>query len=419
MSPIEQGPDRFIVTGARVFDGSSVQDGVDVAVADGQIVAVGPALDADGFAVVDGSGATLLPGLIDSHTHPTGTALELAILFGVTTELDMFTVPERLGDQRVRAAERNDLADIRSASTGATVLGGHPSMLIGLSFREQFPVVSGPQDAAAFVEARVAEGADYIKMLIDDGTALGHESPSLSEETARSIVEEAHARGLLAVAHATSLENALSAIRAGVDGLVHVFMDQPPTDAAVAVFKDAGVFVVPTLVTMGSMASDLTGAAVGDDERARDYIPDDWHANLCTCWQLGSPSKLENALLAVGALHKAGVPILAGTDAADIGVLGTAHGVSLHQELALLVDAGLTPAEALAAATSVAAESFRLTDRGRIAPGLQADLVLVDGDPTAQVGDSLSIRGVWRRGEKLVRESVRHVPTPSPLAVGS
>ena len=186
---------------------------------------------------------------------------------------------------------------------------------------------------------------------------------------ARVVVTEAHAHGKLAVAHATSVQNTLAAVRAGVDGLVHTFMDQPPTDEVVQTLKRAGVFVIPTLVTLGSMASELTGQAVADDDRARRFIPDAWHQNLCTCWQLGSPSTLANAKLATGALHRAGVRIVAGTDAADVGVLGTAHGVSLHQELSLLVECGLTPVEALTAATSAAADSFRLPDRGRLAPG--------------------------------------------------
>ncbi|MET7508465.1 amidohydrolase family protein [Streptomyces albidoflavus] len=393
----------FVVTGARVFDGERSLDGVDVLVEDGRVAALVRGAGTEGRETVDGTGATLLPGLIDAHTHPTGDALALALLFGVTTELDMFTVPERLGDQRTRAAARDDLADIRSASTGATVLGGHPSQLIGLSFREQFPVVSGPADAARFVRERVAEGADFIKLLIDDGTATGHPSPTLTEETARIVVATAHEAGLLAVAHATSRQNTLAAVRAGADGLMHVFMDRPPDEETTARIRDAGVFVVPTLVTMGSMAGDLTGRSVADDPRARPLIPSGWHANLCRCWQFGGPGSLRNARDVTAALHRAGVPLLAGTDAADVGVLGTAHGVSLHQELRLLVECGLTPAEALAAATSVPADRFRLPDRGRIAPGRQADLLLVDDDPVTDITRTLSIREVWRRGRRLDR----------------
>ena len=116
------------------------------------------------------------------------------------------------------------------------------------------------------------------------------------------------------------------------------------------------------------------------------------------------------------ALHRAGVPILAGTDAAGVGVLGTAHGISLHGELRLLVQAGLTPLEALRAATSVPARHFGFTDRGRLAPGLQADFLLVEGDPTANIDDTLSIRGIWRRGERLDRDAKRQRLVPQRSA---
>jgi hypothetical protein len=98
------------------------------------------------------------------------------------------------------------------------------------------------------------------------------------------------------------------------------------------------------------------------------------------------------------------VRILAGTDAPNPG---TAHGATIHRELELLVAAGLTPAEALGSATSVPAASFGLADRGRIAPGLRADLLLVDGDPTADIKATRAIAGVWKQGEPVDRDSVR------------
>jgi hypothetical protein len=100
----------------------------------------------------------------------------------------------------------------------------------------------------------------------------------------------------------------------------------------------------------------------------------------------------------------AGVPILAGTDTPNPG---TAHGVSMHRELELLVEAGLTPAQALAAATAVPAARFGLADRGRIAPGLRADLVLVKGDPTTDITATRRIAGVWKRGQPADREALR------------
>src|SRR5258707_1366630 len=103
-------------------------------------------------------------------------------------------------------------------------------------------------------------------------------------------------------------------------------------------------------------------------------------------------------------LREVGARILAGTDAP---MPGTAHGVSLHRELELLVHAGLTPLEALAAATSLPADAFGLHDRGRIAPGLRADLLLVEGDPGSDILATRHIRGVWKRGKPVHRSAYR------------
>lgn len=394
----------FAIRDVRVFDGEDVVEDSTVHIKGGFIESVARQFDSTAdIDVIDGRGKTLLPGLIDSHTHAQPPSLENALLFGVTTELDMFSCPEWMDSQRRDAAERNDLADVRSASIGATVLGGHPSMMIGTYFDEQYPVVNSLQDAFPFVAARVAEGADYIKLLIDDGTSLGHDSPTLGEDVARAIVDAAHDHGKMAVAHVTSLAGAEQALRAGVDGLVHIFFDRPPTDEIIAQALDAGVFITPTLSTVGSLASDIDGTHLANDDRARPLIPASWHENLCQCWHLGSPGSIDHAIEATRRMHEAGVDILAGTDAAGIGVVGTAHGVSMHGELELLVRAGLSPVQALRAATSSPARRFGLTDRGRIAPGLQADLLLVEGDPTREITATLSIAGIWRRGDKLSR----------------
>ena len=98
------------------------------------------------------------------------------------------------------------------------------------------------------------------------------------------------------------------------------------------------------------------------------------------------------------------MPILAGTDAINPG---TAHGASIHRELELLVAAGLSPSEALAAATSVPASIFGLSGRGRIAPGARADLVLVDGDPTTDIKATRRIVGVWKQGRAIDRDAYR------------
>ena len=110
-----------------------------------------------------------------------------------------------------------------------------------------------------------------------------------------------------------------------------------------------------------------------------------------------------NIILPVAGLHAAGVPILAGTDTPN---LGTAWGVSMHREMEMLVDVGLTPIEALRAATSVPADAFRLKDRGRIKTGLRADLILVSGDPEIDITTTRDIVRVWKLGNEVVRTPV-------------
>ena len=114
-----------------------------------------------------------------------------------------------------------------------------------------------------------------------------------------------------------------------------------------------------------------------------------------------SAFQFEAALATVAELHAAGVELMAGSDAPNPG---TAHGASLHHELELLVRAGLTPTEALRAATTTPARRFGLSDRGRIAPGRRADLLLVRGDPTADITATRQIERVWKNGAPVQRQ---------------
>ena len=127
------------------------------------------------------------------------------------------------------------------------------------------------------------------------------------------------------------------------------------------------------------------------------------------------PKSYEAAETSIKQLRAAGVPILAGTDA---GNPGTSHGAALHRELELLVKAGLTPIEALAAATSVPAKTFRLGDRGRIAKGMRADLVLVNGDPSVDITATRAIDGVWKQGVRADRDSFAKAIVAANTAVG-
>jgi imidazolonepropionase-like amidohydrolase len=194
-----------------------------------------------------------------------------------------------------------------------------------------------------------------------------------------------------------------TAIDLGVDELAHIFINRPSwTPELIKAIADSGAFVTPCLVLnssiIGKPASDLVA-----DPRVSSKLSQEWVDTLNSSFNTFPKGNMEDNLNNVMDLHNAGVDILVGTDVSvPIPTLGgLAHGASVHHELQLLVEAGFTPIEALRAATSVLARRFGLTDRGQISTGARADLLLVDGDPTTNISDTLSIKAVWNRGLRL------------------
>lgn len=386
----------------RVFDGVAVHEGLDVLVREGRIAEVGRGIRGPaGAVVVEGAGRTLLPGLIDAHTHAFTTEPAEAVIFGVTTELDMFT------DHRTAARWRreqsqgraNDRADVFSAGTLVTAPQGH-----GTQFGLPIPTISVADSADAFVQARIDEGSDWIKIVYDDGTTYGLAWPTIDRALLAALVRAAHRRERLAVVHIGSAAGARDALEAGADGLVHLFTDSLPAQSLIELARERGAFVVPTLVVLQSITGVPGGAPLLEDPRIEPYLLPAHRASLRQAFPTG-PGMAERYRVPVETvrrLHAAGVPILAGSDAPNPG---TSHGAALHMELELLVEAGLSPTEALAAATSVPARVFGLEDRGRIAPGLRADLVLVQGDPTTDITTTRAIEGVWKGGVPVARDA--------------
>jgi imidazolonepropionase-like amidohydrolase len=398
--------DRFAVVGAKVFDGERARAGLVVEVEGERIVRLA---DADGYAapagtqVVEGAGHTLLPGLIDSHTHPLRDVdLRQSLVFGVTTSLSMMNRPELA--QQVKAAqakgEGKDLADLFGAGNPVTCPGGH-----GTQYGIPIPTVQGVDQIAAFVAARVKEGSDFIKVMYEHGDLYEGEVPGLSEAELKAAVAAAHAHEKLAVVHVSSLAEGLAAFDAGADGLVHMWMDAVPSaEDLVRPWPAGKPFVVPTLAVIeGIERAPGAPAPIAEVPAFRPYLVPANLTNLRRSWvglKLKEGAGLAVASRGVKALFAAGYPILAGSDAPNPGVT---HGVSLHRELELLVAAGLTPVQALVAATSAPADAFGLEDRGRIAPGLRADLLLVKGDPTRDVLATREIARVWKAGAEYPR----------------
>jgi imidazolonepropionase-like amidohydrolase len=396
-----QTPEQTIIfRNVTVFDGSRMIPRTNVIVRDGIIKSVGQRLAVPPSAqVIDGAGKTLLPGLFDAHTHLGLTFgeqfLRDALDFGITTELEMWGSDASLAlRKKLATGAAMDVADLRTAGTGVTVPQGHPTQMGG----PPFPTLGPSDDVQVFVDARIAEGADYIKIIYD------HAFPTLTKQQLADIVAAAHRRNKLVVVHATTQSDARDAIAAGADGLAHIFADSPP-DPDFARFAAAHhVFVVPTLSVLEAI-TDKSGTPWWQGvPQVSGHITPSMRRSLEMKFPASYGAKLKflEARAAVVALHQAGVPILAGTDAPAPGL---AHGVSIHRELELLVNSGLTPLDALESATSIPARIFGLNDRGRIAPGFRADLLLVNGNPRVDIRATRDIAGIWKLGVPHVRST--------------
>ena len=378
-----------LVKDVRVFDGQAVHERRSVlfdgaAILDANFRGAAP----QGARIVSGAGRTLLPCLIDAHTHAFRWQ-ELPVLFGVTTQVDMFTDIElmKAAKQEMAQGSRHDHADLFSAGTLVTAPNGH-----GTQFGLLIPTITGPEQAQAFVDARIAEGSDFIKIVMGGGYGM----QSISLATAKAVIDAAHLRGKLAVVHIGNEQDARAMLEAGADGLVHLFPAASSDAAGLArLARREGAFVIPTFAVLESMAG-WRGDDLLADPGLAGLLDRDAQAPLKTHYGNKERAELLAAPKAItAALMRAGVPVLAGTDA---GNPGTQYGVSMHRELKALVDAGLKPAQALAAATSVPAQVFRLGKRGRIAQGYKADLLLVEGNPAADILATRRIVEVWKDG---------------------
>jgi imidazolonepropionase-like amidohydrolase len=352
------GKRKIALKNVRIFDGEGIKEPSTVVI-DGGII--GKPDDTEDAEIIDGKGCVLLPGFIDAHVHLHGeeNLFQLAS-YGVTTALDMGNGLDVYEPLRARKG----LTDVRSALTVATSPGSRHSKLFAHRGIPESELVSNPEDARNFVARRVAEGSDYIKIIAD--------VPGPDQASLNALAAAAHSHGKLVVAHATAYIPCQMAQEAGVDVLTHAPVDRAFEKADVDRMIDDKRIIVPTLTVIETLLRNVKRPGA-DYSHGRETVR---------------------------ALYRAGVPVLAGTDANQAPALpfNVAHGESLHRELELLVDAGLSTVDTLRAATSLPAKHFGLNDRGVIEPGYRADLVLIDGDPVADIRATRSIRHVWCGG---------------------
>lgn len=384
---------EIAITNIRLFDGETVVDDATVVTSCTTIRAVARGSESiellSDAITIGGEGRTLLPGLIDTHTHTWSVPmLERPLDFGVTTVMGMgSTNPTFASTMRTEReiGPARDRADLYAAVLWVTAPGSH-----GTQWAE-VPTLEEPEDARAFVAARLNDGADYIKLIYDNFKMFDADIPTLKKETMEAVVEAAHAQGVIAVVHSRDVEAWADVVNAGVDGIVHLPVDEVPGVELLQQIKDAGIWVSGNL----SLTRPL-GEALIDDPSIGPMLRESEKENLLNFRANYREGGDRVALDTARALRAKGITFLPGSDAPNGG---TTFGATMHRDLEEMVEIGFTPIEALKAATSDAAEAFELSDRGRIAVGLQADLILVEGAPDKNIKDTRNIVAVIKGGK--------------------
>lgn len=398
----------FILRNAIIFDGEKVLEANSIIVENGIVSQVGSNLNNDTLRSIDAEGKWLIPGLIDAHTHNFNSAARNALNFGITTQIDMFTAAKLIGDAKRKreSTEYTEQSDAFNAGVLATAPNGH-----GTQFGVTVDTLSSAADASAWVARRQSEGSDFIKLVFMPNNPR---FSSLDLPTARAVIRAAHERGLIAVAHTDTLDDAQAMIEVGINGLVHIFSDQPVTQAFIELAQHHSIFIVPTLSVIASADQQDLATELGSDPAIKAYLSETQRQQLRASY---GQHKIDGfyfdlALQNIERLHESGIPILAGSDAPNPG---TTHGASLHQELALLVRAGLSPQQALTAASSMVASAFGLEGRGRIAAGQRADLLLLDSSPIDNIYATRSLAIVIKNGFVVTRQKASQTTVSSKI----
>ena len=417
----QQGPANAVTLfeGAWLFaaDGSAPIPQAALLVDGDRIVAVGPkgAVSAPPTAArVDLTGKYIIPALVDAHSHPgytnirsltTSAAnytrenvvdhLRRYAYYGVSATgslgLDRGELPYEL-----RANAAPGMALLRTAGRGIAWPNAGP---LAEHWRDAAYGVTTETDARAAVRELAARRVDLVKIWVDD---RGGTVPKLPAPLYRAAIDEAHKAGLRVVAHVFYLADGKELLRAGIDGFAHGIRDLEVDDEFVRLFKaQPNAFLLPN----------LPDAPPTDAELA--WLSETLPAAQIRRLREGSRTRTANAqrqfevqLRSLRRLHDAGIRIGFGTDA-GAGFDGTSFGWSAHTELGDMAAAGITPVDALIAATRTSAEILGLDRLGTIAAGKNADFVVLDANPLADILNTRRISRVYLRGVEVDRQTLR------------
>ena len=354
-----------IIEGVNVFTGEDYIENTNVAFHNGRIVFIGkPTKIYRSSVTINGSGHTIVPPLINAHTHVwEANNLKESLSHGIFANLDMHTTDEAANQLRLYN-DSLQYARYYSSNAGATVPGGH-----GTQYGIEVPTINDTISPTTFVQDRVAAQADYIKILKEPMMA------TLSAIQTKAVIAEAHQYQKKAVAHVSRCADAIELTEQGVDGLVHIWYDTIASDSQLALMQTKEIFIVPTLSVIQKALQ------MGESQGWTKYaLP------------------FEKVLREVGRSYQQGIPILCGTDAPNFMMNYTDQ---LFEEMLLLSKAGLSNEAVLKSATTHIYRAFVLKEFDMLREGSVANFVMVEGNPWKDIADIKRAKRVFKKGREV------------------
>ena len=423
-----QSPEAIMLKNVTLIDGSGrpAQKNMNVLLKEGKIVSISKDAAKSNARVIDMSGKTIMPLLINVHGH-------LGMSKGTTTGPENFS-REQIAKELERyqsygvgtvvsmGMDKELIFSIRDDSRSGK-LPGAVVYTAGYGFRSPLgsrPQETGmekiyrpttPDEAIANVKELAALKPDMIKMWVDD---QGGTVEKIKPEVYKAIISEAHKYGIRVAAHLFYLEDAHALLDAGVDIFAHSVRDKEVDDALIAKMKSKGIVYIPTLTRDAyEFFYGTTQPWINDPFFKASLEPGVYEMITSSEYKnriVNNPRYQKNkdaynmALKNLKKLHDSGVLVAMGTDSGAQPV--RAQGFSEHLELQLMVEAGLTPLQAITVATRNASNALRLKDQGVLSPGMRADFIVLNSNPENDIKATQSIQAVWKNGVEVSRGPV-------------
>jgi imidazolonepropionase-like amidohydrolase len=387
----DDAPKAF--TGARVIDGTgkAAIEKATILVRNGRVEAVGASVKIpEGAQRIDLTGKTIIPGLINAHGHVSNVdQLGLYARYGVTTVFSLG------GDKEI------DLRDKTRAEQQTPAV-----MRSRLYIAGPIPTSKTAEDARKAVDAIAAAKTDIVKFRLDDN--LGH-GAKMPVEAYTAILDEAHKKGMRVAVHVVTLADGKAVLRLGADYIAHSIRDEEVDGQFIALMKKNSAFYSPTLLReVSTFVYGEKPAFLSDPFLTRDGN----QAEIAKAQDPAFQETIRNdangkwykehlpvAMRNLKKVYDAGVPVVMGT---DTGPAYRFQGYFEHLELEYMVNAGLTPMQAIVSATSTAARALKASDQlGSLAPGKWADFVVLGGNPLDSIANTRKLESVWIAGNRV------------------